>query len=130
MSYLGSQRDSRRGTRTPTDRSAQTDFMTPRRHAYVINVFPKPSETFLVGELAELRRRGVELLILSLRKPVETLRHEWVSSAGLDQIAHYEHEQFPKLLQQFQPELIHAHFATEPTAAAREFSELLKVPFT
>jgi Ca-activated chloride channel family protein len=33
--------------------------MTPLRVAYVLRVFPKLSETFIVGELAELRRRGV-----------------------------------------------------------------------
>ena len=104
--------------------------MTPRRIAYVINVFPKLSETFIVGELAELRRRGVELLILSLRKPTETLRHDFIAAAGLDKIAFYEPAEFPKLLQQFQPQIIHAHFATEPTAAARDFSAQLKIPFT
>jgi len=32
--------------------------MTPRRVAYVVNRFPKLSETFITGELAEIRRRG------------------------------------------------------------------------
>ena len=47
-----------------------------RRVAYVVNVFPKLSETFIANELAELRRRGVEVRILSLRRPAEDLRHE------------------------------------------------------
>ena len=46
--------------------------MMPSRIAYVVNVFPKLSETFIAGELAELRRRGVGLRVLSLRQPVES----------------------------------------------------------
>ena len=104
--------------------------MTPSRIAYVVNVFPKLSETFIAGELAELRRRGIELRIFSLRKPTETMRHEMIARAGLDRILCDESEQFPTLLRDFQPELLHAHFATEPAAAARDFAANLGVPFT
>ena len=44
--------------------------MSVRRVAYVVNTFPKLSETFIANELAELRRRGVEVLILSLRPSI------------------------------------------------------------
>jgi hypothetical protein len=40
--------------------------MSPQRILYVLKVFPKISETFIAEELAELRRRGIELRILSL----------------------------------------------------------------
>ncbi|MFO1512645.1 MAG: hypothetical protein U1F83_06990 [Verrucomicrobiota bacterium] len=43
--------------------------MSIHRIAYVLHIFPKLSETFVAGELAELRRRGVELRILSLLPP-------------------------------------------------------------
>ena len=43
--------------------------MNPIRIAYVVNVFPKLSETFIAHELAELRRRGVEVRVVSLRQP-------------------------------------------------------------
>ena len=57
--------------------------MMPRRVAYVVNVFPKVTETFIAHELAELRRRGVEVRILSLRLPSDQEpRHEIVSRAG------------------------------------------------
>src|SRR5213593_3070401 len=104
--------------------------MTPARVAYVINVFPKLSETFIAGELAELRRRGVELRVLSLRQPQESLRHEIIARAGLDQITCYRPEEFARLLDEFEPELLHAHFATEPTAAARELATERNLPFT
>jgi colanic acid/amylovoran biosynthesis glycosyltransferase len=104
--------------------------MTPQRVAYVVNVFPKLSETFIAGELVELRKRGVELRVLSLRRPTETLRHDFIAQAGLDRIVSYEPAESRSVLREFQPQLLHAHFATEPTAAAREWAAELGVPFT
>src|SRR5881628_2689366 len=101
-----------------------------RRIAYVVNVFPKLSETFIAWELAELRRRGVEVRILSLRQPSEQLRHEIVTEAGLGERVVYDPREFRAVVREFQPELLHAHFATEPTAAARELAAELGVPFT
>src|SRR6266540_3110701 len=104
--------------------------MTPNRVAYVVNVFPKLSETFIAGELAELRRRGVELRVFSLRVPREWCRHEMIARAELDKITCYRPEEFSSRLREFKPQLLHAHFATEPTAAARELAKELGVPFT
>ena len=104
--------------------------MTVHRVAYVLNVFPKLSETFIAGELAELRRRGVELLALSLQRPKETLRHDIIDRARLEEITCCEPEKFTALLRDFRPQLLHAHFATEPTAAAREWATKLDLPFT
>src|SRR5262245_62717322 len=104
--------------------------MTPQRIAYVVNVFPKLSETFIAGELAELRRRGVEVLILSRRLPAEELRHDIVTRASLAERTVYDPDRFAAVLRAFQPELLHAHFATEPTAAARELADEFGLPFT
>ena len=104
--------------------------MMPSRVAYVINVFPKLSETFIAGELAELHRRHVGLRVLSLRQPVEILRHDFIARAGLDKITCYDPAKFPALLREFKPQMLHAHFATEPTAAARELAQEIGVPFT
>ena len=104
--------------------------MIVRRIAYVVNVFPKLSETFIAHELAELRRRGIELRIFSLRQPGETIRHEIIAAAGLDAVTHYDAGEFPARLAEFRPQLLHAHFATEPAAAARAFAATLRVPFT
>ena len=57
--------------------------MIPRRVAYIVNVFPKLSETFIAGELTELHRRGVEVRVLSLRQPTEEIRHEMIDRACL-----------------------------------------------
>jgi glycosyltransferase involved in cell wall biosynthesis len=102
----------------------------PLRVAYLINVFPKLSETFIANELAELRRRGVDLRVLSLRQPEEGLRHGFIEDAGLEQLTCRDHARFEAVLRDFQPDLLHAHFATEPTEAARHWSQRLDVPYT
>ena len=100
------------------------------RLAYVVNVFPKLSETFIANELAELRRRGIEVRVLSLRQPTDTLRHEVIARTGLESVTCCDPGRFPDLLREFKPQLLHAHFATEPAAAARDWATRLGVPFT
>ena len=104
--------------------------MSPQRIAYVLHIFPKLSETFVAGELAELRRRGVAVRILSLLPPRDELQHDLVRRAGLMEITTYESRRFAEVLDEFQPQLIHAHFATEATAKARELAAQRRVPFT
>jgi len=104
--------------------------MTPLRVAYVLRVFPKISETFVASELAEVRRRGVEVRILSLRRPAEDVRHEIVARAGLDDLTVYDPREFPIILREFQPQLLHAHFATAATAKARDLAAEIGIPFT
>lgn len=104
--------------------------MTPRRIAYLLKIFPKLSETFIAGELAELRRRGIALRILSLRPPSEDLRHEIVADAGLDELCCYEPARFAAILREFKPQIIHAHFAAEATAAARDLAAEHGIPFS
>lgn len=104
--------------------------MLPQRILYVLKIFPKLSETFIASELGELSRRGIQLRILSLLPPRETLRHESIAEAGLDALACYDPEQFARVAGEFRPQLVHAHFATEATAVARELATNLGVPFT
>src|SRR5919198_4073539 len=104
--------------------------MTSLRVGYFVNAFPKLSETFIAEELAELARRGVEVLILSLNPPPETLRHGLIEEAGLARRTCYEVPRFERTLREFRPDLLHAHFATQPTAAAREIGRTFRLPFT
>jgi colanic acid/amylovoran biosynthesis glycosyltransferase len=104
--------------------------MTPNRIGYILNVFPKVSETFIAAELAELGRRGVEVRILSLRDPADELRHEIIERAGLAKRTSYDRPAFAQVLRDFRPQVLHAHFAREATAAARELAAELGVPFT
>lgn len=43
--------------------------------AYVLKMFPRFSETFILSELLELERTGVEVHIYSLKQPIDTRRH-------------------------------------------------------
>ena len=104
--------------------------MKVRRIGYVCGVFPKVSETFVANEMAELRRRGVEIRILSLRLPAEELRHRVVKETGLDRLVSYDRAAFRSALEEFRPQFLHAHFATQATAAARELSRDLGLPYT
>src|SRR5204862_227624 len=70
------------------------DPMKLERIAYVLKSFPKISETFIAEELAELRRRGVQVRILSLEPPRREPRHDLVASAGLEPITCYEPNNF------------------------------------
>jgi glycosyltransferase involved in cell wall biosynthesis len=102
----------------------------PQRVVYVLKIFPKISETFIASELAELRRRGIELRIFSLLPPSDALRHAWIAEAGLNELVSYEPATFLGLARNFQPQLFHAHFATESTATARTLAAELAIPFT
>lgn len=104
--------------------------MNLRRIAYILNIFPKLSETFIAGEIAELRKRGVEVRIFSLLPPRDELQHDIVRSAGLDRITSYDVADFADGIKKFQPDILHAHFAKEATEKARELSALCNVPFT
>ena len=54
------------------------------RIAYVVSLFPKLSETFILREIIELRRRGHEVVIVSLRGQLEPVAHkEAAELAGL-----------------------------------------------
>jgi glycosyltransferase involved in cell wall biosynthesis/tRNA A-37 threonylcarbamoyl transferase component Bud32 len=104
--------------------------MKLRRVAYFLNVFPKLSETFIAHELAELKRRGLELCVFSLRAPSDPFQHEMIAREGLDALTCYDPARVTERLQAFRPQLLHAHFATEPAAAAREWARRLGLPFT
>ncbi|HSN32358.1 MAG TPA: glycosyltransferase family 4 protein [Ideonella sp.] len=45
------------------------------RIAFVLKGYPRLSEAFIAQEIAALERRGLEILIVSLRRPTEARRH-------------------------------------------------------
>jgi glycosyltransferase involved in cell wall biosynthesis len=53
------------------------DLIGPRlgRVAFVLKGYPRLSETFIAQEIAALERRGLEILIVSLRQPTDARRH-------------------------------------------------------
>jgi len=104
--------------------------MSRLRVAYVLNVFPRISEPFIAGELAELMRRGVEVEILSLRHPADEPQHDVIARARLLERTFYEEGPYREALRRFRPHLVHAHFARQATAKAREIAAELDCPFT
>ena len=104
--------------------------MRPQRIAYILRIFPKLSETFIATELAELGRRGLEVVILSLMPPSAELGHELAATSGLEAVTFYEPKEFLAVLKEFRPQLLHAHFATDATAMAIELAAELDLPFT
>jgi len=49
------------------------------RVGYILKKFPRLSETFILNELLELERQGIEVTVFSLRRPDEELVHPGVS---------------------------------------------------
>ena len=45
------------------------------RVAFVLKGYPRLSETFIAQEIAALERRGLDILIVSLRHPTDRRRH-------------------------------------------------------
>ncbi len=102
----------------------------PRRIAYVLKVFPKRSETFVAREIAEIKKRGISVCILSLNRPDELVLQDIVEKAHLEKEIVYGSAHFSEALANFKPDLIHAHFATEATAAAMPLALQYKCPLT
>jgi colanic acid/amylovoran biosynthesis glycosyltransferase len=61
-------------------RHLNTELAHPPRVAYVIKMFPRLSETFILNEVLELERQGVALHIFSLKRPADSVTH---AQAGL-----------------------------------------------
>lgn len=153
-----------------------TPTAAPKRVLYVVSLFPCWSETFIVREIEVLLSRGVDVRILSLKPPQESLVHEraarllertlhprppvatalaslWLavrhpvtvfgfgarlvaglwrqpaklakSVAALTRAA----GQF-EWIRRFDPDVVHAPWATYPATVAWFLSRLLRRPFT
>ncbi|MGH8003437.1 MAG: glycosyltransferase family 4 protein [Limisphaerales bacterium] len=53
--------------------------MNPLKVGYFVKMYPRLSETFILNEILELERRGVEVTIFSLKKPNEGRFHPQVA---------------------------------------------------
>lgn len=57
--------------------------------AYVLEIFPKLSESFIVNEIVELLKNGHDVRIFSMILPVEDIKHEVVNEYKLLERTHY-----------------------------------------
>ena len=60
---------------------------TPLRLGYLLRMYPRFSQTFVVNEILELERQGAEIQIISQRKPTDGMFHESISRVRAK--AHY-----------------------------------------
>jgi colanic acid/amylovoran biosynthesis glycosyltransferase len=52
----------------------------PFRLAYVLKRYPRLSETFILNEMLELQRQGIDITILAMKDPGEAIVHEHVQA--------------------------------------------------
>ncbi|MCG7848751.1 MAG: hypothetical protein MIO93_06175, partial [ANME-2 cluster archaeon] len=57
--------------------------------AYVLNIFPKLSESFILNEIVELLKNGHDVLIFSIIKPWEEVVHDDVDKYHILERTHY-----------------------------------------
>src|SRR5262249_20613250 len=50
----------------------------PVRVGYILKMFPRLSETFILNEILELERQGLGLKIFSLKLPADSVQHDQV----------------------------------------------------
>jgi colanic acid/amylovoran biosynthesis glycosyltransferase len=103
--------------------------MTPRRVAYVLDVFPALSEPFIAGEIVELIRKDVNVRILSLRRP-DRVSDAFASDPALTPLVAYGPDRFDAIGREFRPELVHTHSTSEAAAIAQECARMYGIPFT
>lgn len=105
---------------------------------YVVNTFPKLSETFVLGQITQLINRGHDVDIISINKPTEESVHEDIDKYKLLERTQYINKSPSSL--GFEPnerlitsliftDIIHAHFAAYPADWASKFSRFLGIPF-
>src|SRR5206468_8322076 len=68
---------SRRGSSTPKKRCPRERSLasTSLRVAFVLKGYPRLSEAFIAQEIAALERGGLDILIVSLRRPTDDRLH-------------------------------------------------------
>src|SRR5919204_176604 len=67
---------SRRGLNRSTKLPPSARFrLSPLRVAFVLKGYPRLSEAFIAQEIAALERRGLDILIVSLRRPTDNRLH-------------------------------------------------------
>jgi colanic acid/amylovoran biosynthesis glycosyltransferase len=100
------------------------------RVGYVLKRFPRLSQTFVLNEIAELRRQGVEVTVVARQSPDRGERLpagfpdvpvHYLDAPGADGVA---------ALRKAGVEHLHAHFATWAAFAAQAMAAELGVPFS
>ena len=103
------------------------------RVAYLLKRFPRLSQTFVLDELLELERQGVDLVVLARRGSDEAVEHDRLSElrAPVHSLGdRCEPHDVAALLAALSVDHVHAHFATWASEAARRAAQLAGIPFS
>jgi glycosyltransferase involved in cell wall biosynthesis len=57
--------------------------------AYVLGIFPKLSESFIINEIVELLKNGHDIQIFSMEVPIEDIKHEEIKEYNILERIHY-----------------------------------------
>ena len=57
-----------------------------KKLSYLLNAFPKLSETFILNEIWELKKRGVDVLLVAMRRSNEAVMHAKAEALGREVI--------------------------------------------
>lgn len=101
--------------------------MISRRVGVLVKRFPKLSETFIFGEIAALVESGLDIQIISLQRPNETLQQSDANRFS-DRITYLEPKSGLRALVDACDRLeighLHAHYISEPALLADQASRL------
>lgn len=95
----------------------------PPRIGYLLRMYPRFSQTFIVNEILELERQGLDIRIASLRKPTEGRFHELVTRV------HAEADYLPETLFGYLGKTCRVHgrlFGQSPGAYGRALATVLR----
>lgn len=103
---------------------------------YILDNFPKISETFILNEICHLIDLGLDINIISLNDPQEqSINEQYVKYNLKTKTLYCKVEELTelnnKLIKAIEgAQLIHAHFAHNAALAAARVASTLKLPFT
>ncbi|MDH5564162.1 MAG: glycosyltransferase family 4 protein [Nitrospirota bacterium] len=113
---------------------------------YIVKIFPKLSETFILQEILELERLGLNLVILSLRPPTDADTHSHfhqlkasvvyapvlADDKGDDNIAQQSlwTSWVTEKIREYDITHLHAHYVTEPTNIAMQVQARIGIPYS
>ncbi len=113
--------------------------------AYIVKIFPKLSETFILQEILELERLGLNLVILSLRPPTDTDTHSHyhqlkapvlyapvVLNGGKGNVIQQSlwTEWVTEKVREYGITHLHAHYVTEPTDIAVQVQARIGISYS
>jgi len=112
---------------------------------YIVKIFPKLSETFILQEILELERLGLNLVILSLRPPSDADTHSHFhqlkasvlyapvvlnGGKGNDIQESLWTEWVTEKVREYDIQHLHAHYVTEPTDIAVQVQARIGIPYS